>query len=123
MSCTTHHWPVKLASRSRHSATVRSAKAASSSSWASVLCSSSAAWSANLGRSQLGPPDGLTELDGQYRLACRQQKERECSSFVWKFRTRGFSRGAFAGGPCQGTLATSESAKAWPMAHMPGAQQ
>ncbi len=43
VSCTTHHWPVKSASRSRHSATVRSAKAAPRASWASVLCSSSAA--------------------------------------------------------------------------------
>jgi hypothetical protein len=38
---------------------------------------------------------------------------------VTKFRTSGFRRGAFEGGPCHGLFSNTESANAWPMAHMP----
>ncbi len=82
VSCTTHHWPVKSARRSLHSPTVRSAKASSSSSCASMLCSSSAAWSAKRGSVPSSTRPTAWQSSAQYRLAWRQQKERARSSLV-----------------------------------------
>ncbi len=63
VSCTTHHCPVKSARRSRHSATVCSAKADSRSFCPSRLFSIRPAWSAKRGSvRQFGVPDHHREL-------------------------------------------------------------
>ena len=81
VSCTTHHWPVKSASRSRHSASVAVGERRLGQGSGSVLLPAARHGRRTGHRWPAPDADRLAEL-GQYRLACRQQKDSERSSLV-----------------------------------------